>query len=157
MRRYIYLFIGLLIVPTVCYAIGGIRIVKDDGTTLGVAGDPLVISGSGLGGADEKCHGITDPADADNHIFWRVNAASTVTEVYGIVEDATSVVVTFQECDSAGDTCSTIEAVTADVDGAADDGVDNASLDAGDWIRMDIGTVTGTPGHVVGCLTITRD
>src|SRR3990167_2901065 len=110
---------------------------------------------------DTKCMTIETPADADNFLMYRVPVTSTVTSLNCIVEAATSAVILFQECDTAGDNCSNIDGattITCDVDGQADDGaLSNAAIDATDWIRLDIGTVTGTVGHVTACLTFTKD
>ena len=110
---------------------------------------------------DTKCVIIETPADADNFLMYRVPVNSTVTTLNCIVEAATSAVILFQECDTAGDNCSNIDGITTitcDVDGQADDGsLSNAAIDATDWIRIDIGTVTGTVGHVTACLTMTKN
>jgi hypothetical protein len=110
---------------------------------------------------DTKCITIETPADADNFLMYRVPLASTVTSLNCIVEAATSAVIIFQECDTAGDNCSGIDGattITCDVDGQADDGaLSNAGIDATDWIRLDVGTVTGTVGHVTACLTYTKN
>lgn len=100
---------------------------------------------------------IETPTDSDNFILFEAPVALTVTRVSGIVENATSAVLTAQECDSAADNCSTIEAVTADVDGTVSTSIDNASVDAGDWVRVDVGTVTGTVGHATLSISYTLD
>src|SRR3990167_9612554 len=95
---------------------------------------------------------IETPGDADNFLMYRVPVTSTVTSLNCIVEAATSAVILFQECDTAGDNCSNIDGattITCDVDGqAGDGGFSNAAIDATDWIRLDIRTVTGAGGHV---------
>ena len=108
---------------------------------------------------DFKGMTIETPTDADNFFAFEAPIALTVTRVTGIVEAATSAVLTWQECDAAGDNCTTIEAVTADVDGAISSGVaiDNASIDAGDIIRLDVGTVTGTVGQAHSTITYTKN
>jgi hypothetical protein len=99
---------------------------------------------------------IETPTDADNFFFFVAPQALTITKVTGIVEAATSAVITLQECDAAGDNAATIEAVTADVDGTISTDIDNGAIDAGDVIRVDIGTVTGTVGqaHVTVVYTL---
>jgi hypothetical protein len=110
---------------------------------------------------DEKCIVIETPTDADNFIFFRTALASTITSINCIVENATSAVITVQECDTAGDNCTGIDGattITCDVDGQADDAsLSNAGIDATDWIRLDVGTVTGTPGILTACITLTRN
>jgi D-serine deaminase-like pyridoxal phosphate-dependent protein len=104
---------------------------------------------------------IETPADADDFLFWRANEAVTVTSLDCIVEDATSAVVVIVECDSAGDNCGTSrlsESLTCDVDGATDDGtIGEAAIAAGAWFRAQVGTVTGTPGHVAVTVSFTWD
>lgn len=104
---------------------------------------------------------IETPVDADDFLFWRANEAVTVTSLDCIVENATSAVVVIVECDSAGDNCGTSrmsESLTCDVDGATDDGtIGEAGIVAGAWLRAQVGTVTGTPGHVVVTVAFTHD
>jgi hypothetical protein len=106
-----------------------------------------------------KCMVIETPADADNFLFWRTDLAITVTGIDCLVNAATSAVTTVQECDANGGTCTAVEAAmtcgTTNTTEAA--GIDNAAIDAGDWLRLDVGTVTGTPGHVNVCVTYTKD
>lgn len=98
------------------------------------------------------CYNLESPTDADNFIVAKIPKAITVLAMNCIVGAATSAVVTFQETDSNAANPSTIEAVTCSTTNTADNGIDNASIDAGDWIRIDIGTVTGTVGQVTACL-----
>jgi hypothetical protein len=104
-----------------------------------------------------KAMTIETPTDADNFFFFVAPQALTITKVTGIVEAATSAVITLQECDAAGDNAATIEAVTADVDGTISTSIDNGAIDAGDVIRVDIGTVTGTVGQAHVTVVFTLD
>jgi hypothetical protein len=106
---------------------------------------------------DFKGMTIETPTDADNFFAFEAPVALTITRVTGIVESATSAVLTWQECDAAGDNCSTIESVTADVDGTISTDIDNSGIDAGDIIRLDVGTVTGTVGQAHSTITFTQD
>ena len=116
------------------------------------AGDYLTLTGTDI---DVDAEAVTDfksmtietPADADNFFFFEAPVALTITRVTGIVEAATSAVLTIQECDSAGDNCSTTESITADVDGTISTTIDDGAVDAGDILRVDVGTVTGTVGQ----------
>lgn len=96
---------------------------------------------------------IETPVDADDLYIYRHEAAVTYTSLHCIVEDATSAVVVIVECDSAGDNCGTSrmsESITCDTNGQDDDGtIGNAAVAAGATIRAQVGTVTGTPGHVM--------
>ncbi|QGH73034.1 MAG: hypothetical protein [Siphoviridae sp. ctCJE6] len=104
---------------------------------------------------------VENPLDSDNFIIFRADAALTISSINCIVENATSAVITVQECDSAGDNCAGVDGattITCDVDGAADDGsLSNAAIDSGDWVRLDIGTVTGTVGHLAVSIPYTYD
>lgn len=107
---------------------------------------------------DTKCMVIESPDDADDLLFFRTDSAITVTGIDCLVDAATSAVVTVQECDANGGSCVAVEAaMTCGTTNTADDGIDNAAVDAGDWLRVDIGTVSGTPGHVNVCTTFTLD
>ena len=93
---------------------------------------------------------VETPADADSFLVWKAPYALTITDIDCITGAATSAVIDIQECTSAGASCTTVDAtITCDSDGAADDGtLTNGAIDSGDWIKLDIGTVTGTVGHV---------
>lgn len=125
------------------------------GRSLTLSGDSVELDAEAY--TDFKSMTIETPTDADNIFFFEAPIALTVTRVTGIVEAATSAVLTVQECDSAGDNCSTVEAVTADIDGTISTSIDNASIDAGDMVRVDVGTVTGTVGQAHLTLTFTKD
>jgi len=111
---------------------------------------------------NSKSFVLESPVDADRFIFWQVNDNITITSINGIVDpadSAESVVIALYESSSTGDFTDLATngidgatTITADNDGADDDGsLSNASVDAGDWIGIDIGTVTGT----VTWLTVT--
>lgn len=104
-----------------------------------------------------KCLIIETPVDADNLLFFRAEEALTVTAIDCLVNAATSVPITVQECDANGGTCVAIEAAitcgTTNSTEAA--GIDNATVDAGDWLRIDVGVPSGTPGHVAVCINFT--
>jgi len=105
---------------------------------------------------------IESPVDADRLLLMRANAAWTVTGINCIADPANSgesVVIALYESDGSGDFTDLATngldgttTITCDNDGAADDGtLSNPSIDSGDWIGIDVGTVTGT----VSTLTIT--
>ena len=101
---------------------------------------------------------IETPTDADNFLFWRAEQNITVTGVYCVVNAATSAVITFQECDVNGGTCGTTEAaLTCGVTVTSSTTIDHAPIDTGDFLRVDLGTVTGTVGHAIACETFTRN
>lgn len=96
---------------------------------------------------------IESPADADNFLIFKAPVALTITDIHCVVDPADSsesVVIDIQERTSTGDTPATVDAtITCDNDGAEDDGtLTNGAIDAGDWVSIDIGTVTGTVTQV---------
>lgn len=131
------------------------------GTNTGdqTAGDYLTLTASDID-ADvelytrEKCITVEDPVDADDIQWFRVNAVGstttwTVTDIVCLADDGTSVVIRVDECDNNGANCAGLDGATTITclanDDTADDGtLSNATIDDGDWIRLDIGTVTGT-------------
>lgn len=106
---------------------------------------------------DVKCVNIDPGATTTDWFMFRAPVAMTVTGVDCIVDAATSVVLTVRECDANGGSCSDIEAAItcAATNTTEASTVDNASLDAGDWIRVTRGTVTGSPTQAVLCLELT--
>lgn len=112
-----------------------------------------------VSGTDSIGFVLETPADADAFLIWKAPHAITITDIDCIVGAATSAVIDIQECDSAGANCATVDAtITCDADGAADDGtLSNGGIDAGDWLKLDIGTVTGTVKYVSGTVTFTRN
>ena len=126
------------------------QIAKPDGT-LATAGADYAT------GERSRCIVIESPVDADNLLFFSTEVAMTVVGIDCLVNAATSVPITVQECDANGGTCSAVEAAitcgTTNSTEAA--GIDNPSIDAGDWVRIDVGVPSGTPGHVAVCVRYT--
>ena len=99
---------------------------------------------------------VETPVDADNFLWFRAPYDMTVVSTYCIVEDATDADIIIQVCDTAGDNCTGIDAAIAcDVDGASDTSPANPAITAGAWVRLDIGTIEGTPGQVAVTLNYT--
>jgi hypothetical protein len=100
---------------------------------------------------------IEAPADVDNFLFFRAASALTVTRVDCIVGAATSVVITVQECDANGANCqaSAVGSGTCSTTNTVITG-SNLSIVSGNWLRVDVGTVTGTPGQVNVCVTVSQ-
>jgi hypothetical protein len=97
---------------------------------------------------------IEAPVSGDDLLFFRADTALTVTGIDCLVSSATSVVITVRECNSNGASCTATEAaMTCGTTNTTESGgIDNNSIDAGDWVRILVGTVTGTPGHVNVCV-----
>jgi hypothetical protein len=98
---------------------------------------------------------IETPAVADDFLFFRAERAITVVGIDCVVAAATSAQVTVNECDANGGTCAATEAVmtcgTTNTTEAVS--IDDPAIDAGDWVRVDVGTVTGSVGHVAVSVT----
>ena len=99
---------------------------------------------------------LESPSDDDNILFIRVPYAVTITALHCIVDPADSgesVVIIVQERDATGDNPTGVDgatAITCDNDGAVDDGsLSNAAIDSGDWMSLDIGTVSGTVSWLI--------
>lgn len=106
------------------------------------------------------CINIDPSATTTDWFMVKVPYAITVTGIDCIVDAATSVVLTPQECNGDGASCSDIEAaITCAATNTTEGGgsVDNPSIDAGDWIRVTRGTVTGSPMQAVLCIEYTRN
>ena len=108
----------------------------------------------------DKEYSIVTPADADDHVWFRAPYAITITDIDCIIDPADSgesISITFRECDATGDSCTAIEAaITADNDGASDNGIDNPVIDAGDWVDVLIGAPSGTVSSLACTLVGTR-
>jgi len=105
---------------------------------------------------------LESPADADSFKIWKPHRAVTIIDIECIVDPADSgesVVIDIQECDSDGDTCTTVDAtITCGNTTTSDDGaLSNGTIDADDWVNWDIGTVTGTVTEVAVRVKYTYD
>jgi len=108
---------------------------------------------------DTKCINIPPEDSITNWLFYRTDFAITITAIDCIVDAATSVVLTPRECDGDGGSCSDIEAAItcATTNTTESGGIDNASIDAGDYIRITRGTVTGSPTQAMICITWSKN
>ncbi|KKT92251.1 MAG: hypothetical protein UW94_C0020G0001, partial [Parcubacteria group bacterium GW2011_GWA2_45_14] len=105
---------------------------------------------------------LESPTDADNFNLFKAPYPLTITDIECVVDPAgagESAVVDVQERDGTGDNPATVDAtITCDNDGAADDGaLSNGPIDSGDWVSLDIGTVTGTVTQLTVTVTYTAD
>lgn len=163
-------------IGTGVYDFGGatsIEIVNGTGPTVDAAGeiavdttdDQLVYYGGAkrvLSYKRDKSITLETPADADNFNIWKAPDGLTITDIHCIVDPADtgeSVVIDVQERNSTADSPATVDAtITCDNDGAEDDGtLSNGTIDAGDWVSLDIGTVTGTVTQVTVSIYYTLD
>lgn len=128
------------------------------------AGRSLTIdTGTGTIDADQelyehsRCINIDPGHSTTDWLMFRAERALTVIGVDCLVDAATSVVLTPRECDADGANCSDIEAaITCGTTNSTEaSGIDNASIDAGDWVRVTRGTLTGSASQAMICLTYT--
>lgn len=90
---------------------------------------------------------VQSPSDDKAFLIGKAPKDLTITDIHCIVDPDRSgetAVIDVRECDSTGDSCSTVDAtITCDNDGADDDGsFSNGAIDATDWVLLDIGAVT---------------
>lgn len=94
---------------------------------------------------------LETPDDADNFLLWKTDADITIDRISCIVDPAgsgESVVITVQETDANGDSPAGVDGATtitcANTSTNDDGALSNAAIDEGDFLALDIGTVTGT-------------
>lgn len=144
---------GSLVIPTgtgvTVDAAGEIAVDTTVGQFLFYQGDAVFV----IPTSTTKSIIVFEPTDGDRFLLERVGVNTTVTEITCIVDPAESgdsMVIALYESTLTGDftnlTTNGIDGtttITCDNDGAKDDGaLSNASIDAGDWIGLDIGSVT---------------
>jgi hypothetical protein len=77
-----------------------------------------------------------------------------VTAAHCLVASATSAVVSVQECDGDGGNCvATAIASGTCANTTTSMTIANADVDPGDWLRIDVGAISGIPSHVAVCVT----
>lgn len=91
---------------------------------------------------------IESPVEGDTFMLGESDLAFTVTAMDCRVEDATSAIITLQECDQDGNSCTTIESVTCAITKTSDNGIDDSAIASDSVIRALVGVVTGTVDHV---------
>lgn len=96
-------------------------------------------------------------ADTDDMLFTKLPYGVTVTALDCIVSAATSATINIQECDSAGANCSDMATsdLTCDTDGANTTTFANAAADSGDWLKLGVVSISGTPGTLTVTVTYT--
>ncbi|MEE9534577.1 MAG: hypothetical protein V3W06_09160 [Acidimicrobiia bacterium] len=109
---------------------------------------------------EEKSKSITieDPVDGDIFAMWITNKAITVTELQGICEGGTSVVIDLEFATTVitgGTQIETITPTTAITSDTAPSG--DATVPADQVILVDIGTVTGSVNSVTLTVNYTED
>ena len=97
---------------------------------------------------------VDTPTDTDDFLLFKTSQAITITDIHAIVQGGTSISVAVQECSATGTSCVAVDsAITADADWAEDDGtLSNGTIDAGDWIKVVLGTPSGTVNFLTGSI-----
>lgn len=101
-----------------------------------------------------KCITIENPTSADDFLMFRLERAATITGIDCLVVGGTSVATLVKECDANGGTCGNTEAsITCGTTNTTEaSGIDDSAVDAGDWMRVDPGTVTGSVTQLSVCI-----
>lgn len=103
---------------------------------------------------------LESPASADAFYFWKPVYDITVLGYDCIVDGGTSATLFVEEWSSTGVFQANLDssAVICDTNGAADDGsLTNPTVDAGDWMVIDIVSESGTPNSVAVTIRYTVD
>jgi len=102
----------------------------------------------------EKSVFVENPTNGDHIPLWKTLDPITVTKIHCACDpfgSSESVNINLMECDSTADNCATVDDfIVCDNDGATDDGtLANSSIDANDWMTLEIGQTQGTVSGVV--------
>ena len=102
---------------------------------------------------------IATPANGAVFNLFKARNPLTISAWHCIVVNGTNTVVRILEADSTGASGATIDAdVTCDTNGAADDGsLSNGTIDAGDWVQVQVVSVSGGVSSVTGDAYYTLD
>lgn len=104
--------------------------------------------------AGTKCINIDPSATETDWLFLWSPKASTIYGGWTLAEGSTSIVLTPKECDGNGANCSALaDPITVTATGAAVTFTDTA-IAAGHTIRVERGTVTGSPTQAFFCATL---
>lgn len=98
---------------------------------------------------------VPSVAATDDMLVLKAPYGMTMLSLDCIVSAATSATINIQECDSAGANCSDTATsdLTCDTDGANTTTFSNVVIDSGDWVKLDIASISGTPGTLTVTVT----
>lgn len=93
---------------------------------------------------------VPSVAATDDMLIMKAPYGMTLTAIDCIVSAATSATINIQECDSAGANCTDTATsdLACDTDGANTTTFNNATVDSGDWLKLDVASISGTPGNL---------
>lgn len=100
---------------------------------------------------------VPSVADTDDMFILKLPWGITVTSLDCIVSAATSATINIQECGSDGTSCTDMATsdLACDTDGANTTTFNNAAADANDWLKLDVASISGTPGTLTVTVTYT--
>lgn len=92
------------------------------------------------------------PTASSNRLLWKAPYNSRIETINCITDPggANNVVITLQNCNANGASCTNIDSTSITCGGtnAADDGsLSSPTITAGNWINLNMGTVTGSPSN----------
>jgi len=99
-----------------------------------------------------QCMQVASPG-VSTLLFFRAATPLTVASVSCITVGGTSVSVNFDECDSAGDNCATIERISCGIHGTVEIAIDDPAIAQGAWMKSDITAVDGVVAQVAMCVS----
>ena len=108
--------------------------------------------------AESKEWSVLLPNNDDAYLL-KAQKNMTITDIHCIAAGGGTITINIQECSATGTSCTTTDAaITCDADGAEDDGTfTNPSIDAGDWIFIDMGVPVGTVNSLAWSIFYTED
>jgi len=108
----------------------------------------------------KKSYSIVVPAVAatDDMLFVKLPYGITLLSLDCIVSAATSATINIQECTSTGTSCDDMatDDLVCDTDGAATTtfgGTEGATAASGAWLKLDVASISGTPGTLTVTIT----
>jgi len=101
---------------------------------------------------------IAAATSSSDFLLWRAPCAITITGIYGVAIGGTNVVGSFDECDANGANPVAIDGdMTLTSTNTSNTSLDNASVDAGDYIQWHTTSVSGSNTQTVVSFTYTID
>lgn len=105
---------------------------------------------------------VPSVADTDDMLIMKAPYGMTITGIHCLVSAATNAVIRLRECTSTGD-CAGAGSndiddgdLTCDTDGESDTTIStDATIDSGDWIKLNVVSISGTPGVLTVTVTYT--
>jgi hypothetical protein len=115
-------------------------------------------TGSTGASTQTKCIIIESPNDVDNFLFFRAASPLAVSRVDCLVANAAAnASITLRECDANGANCQATAIATGTCTTTnTTPAIANADVATHNWVRLDLGPISGVPGHLTVCLTVNQ-